>query len=220
MAERKTISKKFLFDNLKQHDEKFQDINKIKFSEHHYSHAASAFYPSPFKEAVILTLDGVGEWATTTVAIGQDNKLKMLKEIHFPHSLGLLYSAFTYYTGFKVNSGEYKVMGLAPYGKPKYKDLIINELIDLKNDGSFKLNMKYFNYATGLTMTNSKFSSLFGHPVRDPKKDLLTDFHMDIAASIQAVTEEVILRLTKDISKEVQNKKFMFSRWCSFKLCS
>ena len=202
----KLFQKKFLFDNLKQHDEKFQDINKIKFSEHHYSHAASAFYPSPFKEAVILTLDGVGEWATTTVAIGQDNKLKMLKEIHFPHSLGLLYSAFTYYTGFKVNSGEYKVMGLAPYGKPKYKDLIMNELIDLKNDGSFKLNMKYFNYATGLTMTNSKFSSLFGHPVRDPKKDLLTDFHMDIAASIQAVTEEVILRLTKDISKEYKIK--------------
>ncbi len=202
----KLFQKKFLFDNLKQHDEKFQDINKIKFSEHHYSHAGSAFYPSPFKEAVILTLDGVGEWATTTVAIGQDNKLKMLKEIHFPHSLGLLYSAFTYYTGFKVNSGEYKVMGLAPYGKPKYKDLIINELIDLKNDGSFKLNMKYFNYATGLTMTNSKFSSLFGHPVRDPKKDLLTDFHMDIAASIQAVTEEVILRLTKDISKEYKIK--------------
>ena len=202
----KLFQKKFLFDNLKQHDKKFQDINKIKFSEHHYSHAASAFYPSPFKEAVILTLDGVGEWATTTVAIGQDNKLKMLKEIHFPHSLGLLYSAFTYYTGFKVNSGEYKVMGLAPYGKPKYKDLIINELIDLKNDGSFKLNMKYFNYATGLTMTNSKFSSLFGHPVRDPKKDLLTNFHMDIAASIQAVTEEVILRLTKDISKEYKIK--------------
>ena len=202
----KLFQKKFLFDNLKQHDEKFQDINKIKFSEHHYSHAASAFYPSPFKEAVILTLDGVGEWATTTVAIGQDNKLKMLKEIHFPHSLGLLYSAFTYYTGFKVNSGEYKVMGLAPYGKPKYKDLIINELIDLKNDGSFKLNMKYFDYATGLTMTNSKFSSLFGHPVRDPKKDLLTNFHMDIAASIQAVTEEVILRLTKDISKEYKIK--------------
>ena len=202
----KLFQKKFLFDNLKQHDEKFQDINKIKFSEHHYSHAASAFYPSPFKEAVILTLDGVGEWATTTVAIGLDNKLRILKEIHFPHSLGLLYSAFTYYAGFKVNSGEYKIMGLAPYGKPKYKDLILNELIDLKNDGSFKLNMKYFNYATGLTMTNSKFSSLFGHPVRDSKKDLLTDFHMDIAASIQAVTEEVILRLTKDISKEYKIK--------------
>ncbi len=202
----KLFQKKFLFENLKQHDEKFQDINKIKFSEHHYSHAASAFYPSPFKEAVILTLDGVGEWATTTVAIGKENKLTMLKEIHFPHSLGLLYSAFTYYTGFKVNSGEYKVMGLAPYGKPKYKNLIINKLMDLKDDGSFKLNMKYFNYATGLTMTNSKFSDLFGHPVRDSKKDLLTDFHMDIASSIQAVTEEVVLRLTKNISKEYQIK--------------
>ena len=202
----KLFQKKFLFDNLKLHDEKFNDINKIKFSEHHYSHAASAFYPSPFKEAIVLTLDGVGEWATTTVAIGKENKLNMLKEIHFPHSLGLLYSAFTYYTGFKVNSGEYKVMGLAPYGKPKYKDLIINELMDLKEDGSFKLNMKYFNYATGLTMTNKKFSNLFGQPVRDPKKDLLTDFHMDIASSIQAVTEEVVLRLTRDIAKEYKIK--------------
>ena len=202
----KLFQKKFLFDNLKLHDENFNDINKIKFSEHHYSHAASAFYPSPFKEAIVLTLDGVGEWATTTVAIGKENKLNMLKEIHFPHSLGLLYSAFTYYTGFKVNSGEYKVMGLAPYGKPKYKDLIIKELMDLKEDGSFKLNMKYFNYATGLTMTNKKFSNLFGQPVRDPKKDLLTDFHMDIASSMQAVTEEVVLRLTRDIAKEYKIK--------------
>ncbi len=202
----KLFQKKFLFDNLKLHDENFNDINKIKFSEHHYSHAASAFYPSPFKEAIVLTLDGVGEWATTTVAIGKGNKLNMLKEIHFPHSLGLLYSAFTYYTGFKVNSGEYKVMGLAPYGKPKYKDLIIKELMDLKEDGSFKLNMKYFNYATGLTMTNKKFSNLFGQPVRDPKKDLLSDFHMDIASSIQAVTEEVVLRLTRDIVKEYKIK--------------
>ena len=202
----KLFQKKFLFDNLKLHDEKFNDINKIKFSEHHYSHAASAFYPSPFKEAIVLTLDGVGEWATTTVAIGKGNKLNMLKEIHFPHSLGLLYSAFTYYTGFKVNSGEYKVMGLAPYGKPKYKDLIIKELMDLKEDGSFKLNMKYFNYATGLTMTNKKFSNLFGQPARNPKKDLLTDFHMDIASSIQAVTEEVVLRLTRDIAKEYKIK--------------
>ena len=202
----KLFQKKFLFDNLKLHDENFNDISKIKFSEHHYSHAASAFYPSPFKEAIVLTLDGVGEWATTTVAIGKENKLNMLKEIHFPHSLGLLYSAFTYYTGFKVNSGEYKVMGLAPYGKPKYKDFIIKELMDLKEDGSFKLNMKYFNYATGLTMTNKKFSNLFGQPVRDPKKDLLTDFHMDIASSIQAVTEEVVLRLTKDIVKEYKIK--------------
>ena len=202
----KNYFKKFLFDKLKKHDENFNEIDKIKFSEHHYSHAASAFYPSPFKNAIVLTLDGVGEWATTTVALGQKNNLKMLKEIYFPHSLGLLYSAFTYYTGFKVNSGEYKVMGLAPYGKPKFKDLILNNLIDLKEDGSFKLNMKYFNYATGLTMTNNNFSKLFGEPVRDPKKDLLTQFHMDIAASIQAVTEEVVLRLTKDIAKEYKVK--------------
>ena len=202
----KLFQKKFLFDNLKQHDENFNDITKIKFSEHHYSHAASAFFPSPFKEAVVLTLDGVGEWATTTVSIGKDNKLDIIKEIHFPHSLGLLYSAFTYYTGFKVNSGEYKVMGLAPYGKPKYKDLILKELLDLKEDGSFKLNMKYFNYATGLTMTNKKFSNLFSHPIRDPKKDLLTEFHMNIASSIQAVTEEVVLRLTRNIAKEYNVK--------------
>ena len=202
----KLFQKRFLFEKLQQHDEEFKDIKKIKFSEHHFSHAASAFYPSPFKEAVILTLDGVGEWATTTVAVGKDNKLEMIKEIHFPHSLGLLYSAFTYYTGFKVNSGEYKVMGLAPYGKPKYKDLIIKELMDLKADGSFKLNMKYFNYATGLTMTNKKFSNLFGHPVRDPKKDLLNDFHMDIASSIQAVTEEIVIRLTKNIANEYKIK--------------
>ena len=202
----KLFQKKFLFDNLKRHDEKFNNINKIKFSEHHFSHAASAFYPSPFKEAIILTLDGVGEWATTTVAIGKGKNLQIVKEMHFPHSLGLLYSAFTYYTGFKVNSGEYKVMGLAPYGKPKYKDLIIKELMDLKDDGSFKLNMKYFNYATGLTMTNKKFSNLFGQPVRDSEKDLLNSFHMDIASSIQAVTEEVVLRLTKNIAEEFKIK--------------
>ena len=202
----KLFQKKFLFEKLKLHDKKFNDINKIKFSEHHYSHAASAFYPSPFKDALVLTLDGVGEWATTTVAIGKENNLKMIKEIHFPHSLGLLYSAFTYYTGFKVNSGEYKVMGLAPYGKPKYKNLIIKELMDLKDDGSFKLNMKYFNYATGLTMTNKNFSNLFGQPVRDPKKDLLSDFHMDIASSIQAVTEEIVMRITKNIANEYKLK--------------
>jgi len=202
----KLFQKNFLFDQLKKHDESFNDIGKIKFSEHHYSHAASAFYPSPFKEAVILTLDGVGEWATTTVAIGRDNDLKIMKEMHFPHSLGLLYSAFTYYTGFKVNSGEYKVMGLAPYGVPKYKDLIIEKLMDLKKDGSFRLNMKYFNYATGLTMTNKKFSNLFGEPVRDSKKDKLKQFHMDIAASIQAVTEEIILRLTRSLSEEYKIK--------------
>ena len=202
----KLFQKKFLFDKLKQHDENFKDIKKIKFSEHHYSHAASAFYPSPFENAVVLTLDGVGEWATTTVAIGKKNKLEMIKEIYFPHSLGLLYSAFTYYTGFKVNSGEYKVMGLAPYGKPKYKDLIIQNLMDLKEDGSFKLNMKFFNYATGLTMTNKKFSDLFGHPVRNPRKDLLEDFHMDVAASIQSVTEEIVIRITKNIASEYKIK--------------
>ena len=198
----KLFQKKFLFEKLKLHDEKFNDINKIKFSEHHYSHAASAFFPSPFQEAIVLTLDGVGEWATTTLAIGKNNNLKMLKEIHFPHSLGLLYSAFTYYTGFKVNSGEYKLMGLAPYGEPKFKKKILENLIDVKDDGSFRLNMKYFNYASGLTMTNKKFSSLFGKPVRDPENEQLTQFHMDIASSIQAVTEEIILKLTKSIKKE------------------
>ena len=202
----KLFQKKFLFEKLKLHDENFKDIKKIKFSEHHYSHAASAFFPSPFKEAIVLTLDGVGEWATTTVAIGKDNNLKILKEIYFPHSLGLLYSAFTYYTGFKVNSGEYKVMGLAPYGEPKYKNLIIEKLIDLKNDGSFRLNMKYFNYGTGLTMTNKKFSDLFGQPVRNPNKERLTQFHMDIAASIQAVTEEIVLKLTQSLVKEYEIK--------------
>jgi carbamoyltransferase len=198
----KLFQKKFLFDLLQDLDENFKDIKKIKFSEHHYSHAASAFYPSPFDEAIILTLDGVGEWATTTVAHGKDNQITMIKEIHFPHSLGLLYSAFTYYTGFKVNSGEYKVMGLAPYGKPIYKDLIINNLIDLKEDGTFRLDMSYFNFATGLTMTNKKFEDLFGQPVRKKEDDLLTQFHMDIASSVQSVTEEIVLRLTRDIASE------------------
>ena len=202
----KLFQKKFLFDKLKEHDANFKDIKKINFSEHHYSHAASAFYPSPFKEAVILTLDGVGEWATTTVAVGDKNKLEIIKEIYFPHSLGLLYSAFTYYTGFKVNSGEYKLMGLAPYGKPIYKDLILEKLIDLKEDGSFKINMEYFSYATGLTMTNNKFSKLFRNPVRDANKDLLKEFHMNIAASIQSVTEEIVLRLTKNISRDYNIK--------------
>ena len=202
----KLFQKKFLFEKLKQHDDNFNDPGRIYFSEHHYSHAASAFYPSPFKDAVILTLDGVGEWATTTVAIGNNNNIEMLKEIHFPHSIGLLYSAFTYYIGFKVNSGEYKVMGLAPYGEPKYKNIILKELIDLKEDGSFRLNMKYFNYATGLTMTNEKFSSLFGQKVRNPEKELLTQFHMDVAASIQAVIEEIIIKLTTSLSKENKTK--------------
>ena len=202
----KLFQKKFLSEKLKEHDKNFNDVSKIKFSEHHYSHAASAFFPSPFEEAIILTLDGVGEWATTTVAVGKKNKLEIVKEIHFPHSLGLLYSAFTYYTGFKVNSGEYKLMGLAPYGKPIFKDKILDKLLDLKGDGSFKLDMSYFNYATGLTMTNNKFSKLFGHPVRDSKKDLLTQFHMDIAASIQSVTEEIVLRITKNLFSKYKIK--------------
>jgi len=202
----KLFQKKFLFEKLKQHDDNFNDPGRIYFSEHHYSHAASAFYPSPFKDAVILTLDGVGEWATTTVAIGNNNNIEMLKEIHFPHSIGLLYSAFTYYIGFKVNSGEYKVMGLAPYGESKYKNIILKELVDLKEDGSFRLNMKYFNYATGLTMTNENFSSLFGQKVRNPEKELLTQFHMDVAASIQAVIEEIIIKLTTSLSKENKTK--------------
>ena len=202
----KLFQKTMLFNELKNHDDNFQDINKIYFSEHHLSHAASAFYPSPFKNAAILTLDGVGEWATTTVAKGENNNLEMLKEIHFPHSIGLLYSAFTFYTGFKVNSGEYKVMGLAPYGDPKFKNIIFDKLIDLKDDGSFRLNMEYFDYATGLKMINKKFSNLFGQPRRNPKNDLLTQFHMDIAASIQSVTEEIVLRLAKSIAKDYGNK--------------
>lgn len=176
--------------------------DRMLFSEHHFSHAASAFYPSPFEEAVVLTLDGVGEWATSTVAIGRGNDLEIVKELHFPHSLGLLYSAFTYYTGFRVNSGEYKVMGLAPYGTPRFKDLIIDKLMDLKPDGTFRLDQSYFNYATGLTMTNDRFSDLFGRPVRQPDKDPLEDFHMDIAASVQAVTEEVVLRMTRSLAAE------------------
>ena len=198
----KLFQKKVLFEELKQHDKKFSDINKIYFSEHHLSHAASAFYPSPFKESIVLTLDGVGEWATTTVAKGKDESLEILKEIHFPDSIGLLYSAFTYYVGFKVNDGEYKVMGLAPYGEPKFKNLILEKLIDLKEDGTFKLNMEYFDYATGLKMTNNKFSELFGEPVRKQDKDLITQFHMDIASSIQSVTEDIVLKLVRSIIKE------------------
>lgn len=175
---------------------------RLLFSEHHFSHAASAFFPSPFERAVVLTLDGVGEWATATGAVGERNELQIHKEIHFPHSLGLLYSAFTYYTGFKVNSGEYKVMGLAPYGEPKFRDLILEHLMDLKEDGSFRLDLSYFDYCTGLTMTNEKFASLFDQPVRKPESDRLTQFHMDVAASVQAVTEEVVLRMTRALARE------------------
>ena len=198
----KLFQKKLLINLLKQHDKKFDNSKKIFFSEHHLSHAASAFFPSPFDEAIVLTADGVGEWATTTVAIGKKNNLKIKKEIHFPHSLGLLYSAFTYYIGFKVNSGEYKLMGLAPYGEAKYEDIIKKNLIDIKEDGSFRLNQDYFNYATGLTMTNKKFHKLFGKEPRDSKKDQITQFHMDIASSIQKVTEDVILKMCISLRKE------------------
>ena len=198
----KLFQKKMLMNLLKQNQESFNNEEKILFSEHHLSHAASAFFPSPFKEAIVLTADGVGEWATTTVAIGKGKDLEIKKEIHFPHSLGLLYSAFTYFAGFKVNSGEYKLMGLAPYGEPKYYDKILNNLIDVKEDGSFRLDQSYFNYATGLTMTNQKFHDLFGENPRDPNNEKITEFHMDIAASIQKVTEEIMLKLSKSLKEE------------------
>jgi carbamoyltransferase len=174
---------------------------RLLFAEHHQSHAASAFFPSPFAEAAILTMDGVGEWTTTSVGLGRGNHLEMIREIHFPHSLGLLYSAFTYYTGFKVNSGEYKVMGLAPYGEPRYAQRILDHLIDVKPDGSFRLDLSYFDYCTGLRMTSERFHALFEGPPRRPE-ELLTQRHMDLAASIQAVTEEVVLRLTRAIAAE------------------
>ncbi|MDC3165935.1 carbamoyltransferase [Candidatus Pelagibacter sp.] len=201
----KLFQKNLLFNKLKEHDENFKSDKNIFFSDHHLSHAASAFFPSPFEEAVVLTADGVGEWATTTVAVGNKNDLEIKKEIHFPHSLGLLYSAFTYYTGFKVNSGEYKLMGLAPYGSPIYEDRV-KELVDIKEDGTFRLDQKYFNYATGLTMTNEKFHNLFGQKPRDPKNEKITQFHMDIAASIQKVTEEIMIKLAKAIRQEYNIK--------------
>jgi len=197
----KLFQKNLLFNKLKNHDQNYKSDENIFFSDHHLSHASSAFFPSPFEEAVVLTADGVGEWATTTVAVGKDNNLEIKKEIHFPHSLGLLYSAFTYYTGFKVNSGEYKLMGLAPYGNPIYQDKVKN-LIDLKDDGTFRLDQTYFNYATGLTMTNKKFHNLFGQKPRDSKNEKITQFHMDVAASIQKVTEEIMISLVKSIRKE------------------
>ena len=201
----KLFLKRIILDYLKELDENF-DIEKIYFSEHHFSHAASAFFASPYKEALILTIDGVGESATTTLCRGVDNKIEILREIHFPHSLGLLYSAFTYYLGFKVNSGEYKVMGLAPYGQPKYMNIILDKIIDVKEDGSFRLNQEYFNYATGLTMTNKKFDKLFGQKTRRSEKENITEFHMDIAASVQKVTEFIILKISKGLSKEYHIK--------------
>ena len=205
MDKRKTFSKNILFNKLKAHDKNYKSDKNIYFSDHHLSHAASAFFPSPFEDAIILTADGVGEWATTTVAIGKSNCLEIKKEIHFPHSLGLLYSAFTYYTGFKVNSGEYKLMGLAPYGNPIYENKI-NQIIDIKEDGTFRLDQRYFNYATGLTMTNERFNKLFGQKPRDPNNEEISQFHMDIAASIQKVTEEIMLKLVKALRSEYKIK--------------
>ena len=201
----KLFQKSLLRDEMRKHRPDFDWQNKLLFAEHHQSHAASAFFPSPFDDAVVLTMDGVGEWATTSAGFGRDNKLEIEREIHFPHSLGLLYSAFTYYTGFKVNSGEYKVMGLAPYGEPVHKQTILDNLIDVKPDGSFRLDMSYFNYCTGLTMTSEKFHRLFGGPPRKPE-DRLTQREMDLAASIQAVVEEVVLRLTRGLAKENRSR--------------
>ncbi|MFN3351221.1 carbamoyltransferase [Pseudorhodoplanes sp.] len=197
----KLFQKQLLRDELKRYAADFDLESKLLFTEHHQSHAASAFFPSPFEEAAVLTMDGVGEWATTSTGLGRGNDLKILKELHFPHSLGLLYSAFTYYTGFKVNSGEYKVMGLAPYGEPKFAQTILDNLIDVKPDGSFRLDQSYFDYCTGLRMTNEKFDRLFGAPPRNPET-LLTQREMDLAASVQAVTEEIVLRLTRSLAAE------------------
>ncbi|MCS5579420.1 MAG: hypothetical protein NZ837_02650, partial [Gammaproteobacteria bacterium] len=201
----KLFQKKLLCEELNKCGFEGNLANRLLLSEHHLSHAASAFFPSPFSRAAILTMDGVGEWATTSFALGKENKIEVHKEIHFPHSIGLLYSAFTYYTGFKVNSGEYKLMGLAPYGEPKYAQRILDHLIDLKADGSFRLDLSYFNYCTGLTMTSTRFHDLFGAPPRSAESHL-TQKHMDIAASIQKVTEEVVLRLSRSLIKETGEK--------------
>ncbi len=196
----KLFMKKVIIDNLKDIDPKIND-KKIFFSEHHLSHAASAFFPSPFKEAIIVTADGVGEWSTSSIALGKDNNIEIMKEIGFPNSLGLLYSAFTYYCGFKVNSGEYKLMGLAPFGKPKYSKLIADNLIDIKEDGSFRLNQKYFSYSVGFKMINKNFINLFGKKPRKSETKI-SEFHMDIAASIQKVTEDIVLKIMQSVRKE------------------
>jgi carbamoyltransferase len=201
----KLFQKDMLSRELRAIDRDFSSA-RLLFTEHHLSHAASAFFPSPFEEAAVLTMDGVGEWATTSLGVGTGNNLSIFKEIHFPHSLGLLYSAFTYYTGFKVNSGEYKLMGLAPYGEPKYATLILDKIIQVNDDGSFWLDQSYFDYCVGLRMTNEKFAELFGQPARRPEKELLTQFHMDVAASIQAVTEHAVLKLAAALQRETQAK--------------
>ena len=199
----KLFQKSLLRRELKRFGSRYDWDHRVLFTEHHLSHAASAFFPSPFQEALVLTMDGVGEWATTSVALGRGNHLEIIKEIHFPHSLGLLYSAFTYYTGFKVNSGEYKLMGLAPYGQPKYVGAILENLIDLKPDGSFRLNISFFEYCTGLRMTNGRFDDLFGGPARQPNEPV-TQRHMDLAASIQEVLNEVVLRMTRSLACETR----------------
>jgi len=201
----KLFQRRLLAQELGQLDDNVDWERRLLFSEHHLSHAASAFFPSPFERAAILTMDGVGEWTTTSLALGDGRDLKVVREIHFPHSLGLLYSAFTYYTGFKVNSGEYKVMGLAPYGDPRFANAIRESLIDVKEDGSFRLNLEYFEYCTGLTMTNGRFDELFGGPPRKPEAPL-TQREMDLAASIQAVTEEVVLKLARSVARETGEK--------------
>jgi carbamoyltransferase len=201
----KLFQKSLLKEKLEEFGKEFDFTKRLLFTEHHQSHAASAYFPSPFDEAAILTMDGVGEWATTSVGIGKGNHLELIKEIHFPHSLGLLYSAFTYYTGFKVNSGEYKVMGLAPYGEPKYTQAIFEHLIDLKEDGSFRLNQEYFDYCTGLRMTNGRFDELFGGPPRKPEQRL-TQREMDLAASVQVAIERIVLQLTRSLARETGQK--------------
>ena len=197
----KLFLKSFLLKEFQNKDANFSS-DQLLFSEHHFSHLASAFFPSPFSESIILTLDGVGEWTTTSAAVGKNNKIEIIKEIHFPNSLGLLYSAFTYYTGFKVNSGEYKLMGLAPYGKPLYANLIEEKIIDIKEDGSFRLDQSYFNYTTGLKMISSKFEKLFKNKTRKPETEDLSQFHMDIAASIQQVTEKIVQRIANNLYDE------------------
>jgi carbamoyltransferase len=213
-VQEKLFQKNFLRKELKKYGPDYDWNHKLLFAEHHLSHAASAFYPSPFDEAVVLTMDGVGEWATTSVATGRGNHLEVTKEIHFPHSLGLLYSAFTYYTGFKVNSGEYKLMGLAPYGEPRYAKKIFDHLIDLKPDGSFRLNLDYFEYCTGLKMTNGRFDNLFGGPARKPD-DPVEQRHMDVAASIQVVLEEAVLRLARSLHTETGARNLCLAGGCA-----
>ena len=208
----KLFLKSFLLKEFQNKDANFSS-DQLLFSEHHFSHLASAFFPSPFSESIILTLDGVGEWTTTSAAVGKNNKIEIIKEIHFPNSLGLLYSAFTYYTGFKVNSGEYKLMGLAPYGKPLYANLIEEKIIDIKEDGSFRLDQSYFNYTTGLKMISSKFEKLFKNKTRKPETEDLSQFHMDIAASIQQVTEKIVQRIANNLYDE-----FKIPNLCLLKL--